>query len=379
MEKGKKPLKTLLARIFFLPALTGFVLLLGFNFILAVLALVFFSAGVLCTPLGLLYMLGVVRVVSDLHPAALAFIGAFCFFFGVVLGFSVFRFAPFSVRLIYKYAALLTDKSYRRIYSNFTIASYVKFSVLLSAIFLCAGIGVQILAVKGGFKSTVIKDSVSFDVCSFVNISTSDLDFELKYYDGSKILAEYVNDRPIIVENSDVNYLKLTQDDSFTLSLFAREQFNYKLTIWLPKNDYREFYLNSGSGDIQLDETLALYTKIRTRSGNIKIADAYERIDAATLEGNISCSYIAFANTGSFENRKGKILLLVPDFSGVNLIFRTDEGWLDSGLMGLSERFYGSMDLKKAGTLSPDLYVTTKTGNLTLEASNAASDIKEKK
>lgn len=373
MDKGKKSLRVCLARILLIPAAVGFLALFVINFALAVSALVLVSAGLLCLPLGLIGVTGAVKalkVVSDLSPLTLAAVGAFMLCLGAFLAFFLCFFAPFSVRLLYRYAGAVRDERWRRIYSNFSFSRLMKISLVFSLLFLGAFVGLSYIDSERGYQSTVVKESLTFPNAKYLYISTTGLDVEIKSYEGKEILVEYTNDMPVIVEESNEDYLKLTQDDSFTLSLFAKDQFSYKMTVWLPLNDYREFYLNSGSGDITLEETLSRYTKIRTRNGRVYINNADKEIDAAAITGSIFCSYNDFSATGSFESNGGNITVLMPSSSGVDLRFRTESGWLDSGLMGLDKRFYGSVDLKKDSDSSGDLYVTTGNGGCTLEAAD---------
>lgn len=371
MDKGKISLKACLARILLIPAAAGFLALFIINFALAVLALVLLSAGLLCLPVGIIDMTGavkVLKVVSDLSPAALTAAGALMLCAGVFLGFFLCIFPPFSVRLLYKYIAAVRDKRWRRIYSNFSFSKLLIISLILTLIFLGAFIWLRYTDIARDYQSTVVKESLSFPTAKYLYISTSGLDFEIKGYEGEKILVEYANDMPIIVEESSEDYLKITQDDSFTLSLFAKDQFSYKMTVWLPESDYREFYLSSGSGTITLEGTHSLYTKLRTRNGNIYINGADKEINAASISGEIFCSYNEFTAEGRFESREGNIKVLMPENSGTDLKFRTDSGWLDSGFMGLEERFFGSIDLQKPSELLNVLYVTTVSSGLTLES-----------
>lgn len=367
MDGRKKDRAVFTARLLLLPAAAGFIALLGINFILITAALVLVSAGLLCAPLGGLYSLGIVRVVSDLAPYALMSMGFFCLFFGIFICFFIMRFAPFCVRLLYRYCALICGRRWRRIYSNFKITRFMILSLVFSVISFGALWGTQYLSLQNGFESTVVTKRLVFDKARYVYISTSSLDFQLKYHNGQEIIVDYTNDSEIIVEESDINYLRLVQDDSFTVSLFAREQFSYKMTVWLPENDYREFYLNSGSGDITLFETQSEYTEIHTRSGNIILNEASGKINAATADGNIFCSYYAFVNSASFENKRGNTEIFIPNFSGVSLEFRTEDGWLESSLLGLKERIYGSIDLEKPAPLSRSLYITSGSGGVTVE------------
>lgn len=358
------------ARIFLLPAIAGFVVLFAVNFAVIALALVSVSVGLLCAPLGGLYTLGFIKVISDLSPAALMAAGVFFLFFGCFLSLSVLKLAPFCIRLFYRYINRFMGKRWRRIYSNFNINKFLILSLVLSVLSFGAVWGAQAQSVNSGFESTVIKERLEFGDAKYIYVSTSGLDFEIKRYYGQGILLDYVNDSKIIVEESDINYLRLTQDDSFAISLFAKDQFGYKMTLWLPENDYREFYLDSGSGDIALFGTAAGYTEIHTRSGSIRITDADRQIDAAAISGNIYCNYCEFENMGSFETRSGDVIITMPDSSGVKLEYRTEGGALSGDLMGQPADFIGSIDIENAAYSetenSGDLYVTTKSGSLTL-------------
>ncbi len=360
----------LLARIFFLPAAAGLLCLFLLNFLVITSALVSVSVGILCAPIGALYLLGAIGVVSDLSPAALTAAGLFCLCFGCFLCFFTARFSPFCLRLSQRYFTVLKDEKWRRIYTGRKRNRFMLLFFLLSLFALAAAAEAQYLSKKAGFESTVVRDRLVFETAKYLNISTSGLDYELRFHRGDGILVEYVNDTPMIVEQSDVNYLKLVQDDSFTLSLFAREQFGYKMTVWLPENDYREFHLDSGSGDIYISETLSDYTEIRTRSGNITVNGAVGKLSAYAAGGSISCTYAAFVNAGSFETKSGNIDIRIPDFSGIKLEFRTENGYLDSKLLGLKERFYTSLDIEKSAPLSRHLYITTESGGVSVEAVN---------
>lgn len=360
--------KTLAARILFLPAAVGFLCLFLINFVLIASALLLVSIGILCAPIGGLYLMGVLKVVSDLSPSALTAAGLFCLCFGCFLCFFILRFSPFCFRLVQCYHTTLKDEKWRRIYGKRKNSRFMLIFLFLSIFTLAAAAEMQYISKETGFESTVVRDRMVFENAKYLNISTSSLDYELRFHRGDGILVEYVNDTPMITEQSDVNYLKLVQDDSFTLSLFAKDQFDYKMTVWLPENDYREFYLDSGSGNITLSGTQSDYTELRTRSGNITVKDATEKISAYAIYGNIRCSYSAFINAGSFETKSGNIDIRLPDNSGINLEFRTENGYLESKLMGCEKRFYSSLDAVKPAPLSRYLYITTADGGVSIEA-----------
>lgn len=321
------------ALLFLLPASAGFCLLFGLVFGLIAAALVLVSAGLLIAPLGALYCLGAVSVVSDLSAPALTAAGCFCLFSGILLCFAVYGLAPFCVSLLYRYVSLCIGRKWRRIYFPPSRKRLILITAAAATVSLAAACALQYFAVKGGFEGTVTRDRLVFNNAKYLYISTSSLDFELRYHTGDGIVVEYVNDTPMLTEETDVNYLRLVQDDAFTVSLFAREQFNYRMTVWLPENDYREFYLDSGSGSIALYGALPQYAELRTRSGDVTVT--------------------------------------LPDVTGTRMVFETRSGWIESGFMGLSKRFYGSAELENEGELTGSLYVSTVSGGLIFEVNSA--------
>ena len=320
------------ALLFLVPAAAGFGVLFVLVFGLIALALVLVSAGLLIAPLGALYCLELVSVVSDLSAPALTAAGCFCLFLGILLCFVIYGFAPFCVSLLYRYVSACMGKRWRRIYFPGSHKRIMLISAAAAAVSLAAACGLQYMAMEDGFEGTVTRDKLVFSDAKYLYISTSSLDFELRYHDGDGIVVEYVNDTPMLTEETDLNYLRLVQDDAFTISLFAREQFGYRMTVWLPKNDYREFYLDSGSGNITLHGTLSEYTELRTRSGDVTVT--------------------------------------LPDASGVSMVFETRSGWIESGFMGLNRRFYGSAELENKSEPAAALYVTTVSGGLKFEVTN---------
>ena len=370
MEGSNENRNLLMPRVLLLPAAAGFAALFMLVFGLIALALALVSAGLLCAPLGVLYCFGVIRIVSDLSAPALTSAGCFCLFAGILLCFGIYRFAPFCVGLLYRYVNACFGRRWRRIYFPRSYKHLIRIFAAAAILSLAAAGALQYIAVSGGFEGTVTRDRMVLNDTKYLYISTSDLDFELKYHDGDGIVVEYVNDSPMITAETDMNELRLVQDDAFTISLFAMEQFGYHMTVWLPENDYREFYLDSGSGSITLHETQSEYTELRTRSGDITITQALGRIKAQTSDGNIYCDYTAFLNDGIFSSKNGSIALTMPDYSGVSLVFETDKGWMESGLMGAQGRLFGKAELEKEAELKGSLYVTTENGTLSLEANN---------
>lgn len=345
----------------------GLVVLFLLNFILVLCALLFTGTGLLASSMGLLYSLGLIRVISSFSPEALAFFGLFLIFSGLFLAMVLSRLAPFCLRIAHKAVNSIRGTHEYRLYrykkAGFLLVVFGVLAVLSAA----ACFFFQKSALSEGFNGSVARERLEFDKVRYITVSTNNLDYEIKHTDGDRIIVEYVNENPMLVRQSDENYLKLIQDDSFTLTLFEKEQFSYKLTIYLPTHDYRELYLSSGEGDITLYSTASEFTSLRTGSGNIVIREATGKINARTLSGNIGCDYLGFINAGTFSTDTGDIFIKMPDYSGVDLSFETVTGYFTSDFFHSDYNYeQGAKSLSKDAPLSRNLYIDTQSGHLML-------------
>ena len=352
----------------FLPAAAGFILLFSAHFALLLTGLLLTSVGLLAAPLGALYFLGFIGVASDFAPLSLALAGLCGIFTGTALCLLEIRLAPGSVRLFHRFACWFRHNPYRRVWHK---------SKRRPLLWICLGLGIasgvccfllQRQAVQNGFDGSVVKEEFHIGKAKYITISTTNLDVEILPFDGDEIKIGYVNDSAVIIEKQDENYLKLRQDDSFTFSLLAKEQFGYKMTVWLPQHDYRELYVSSSSGRITLQSTCAEYTELSTRSGEITVHEADGKLKARTDSGNISCNYLAFVTAGNFITESGNVEIRMPEFSGVTLEFETVCGSAESDMFGEAARepVFRSATFERPAGLSHYLYVTTYSGKLKL-------------
>lgn len=347
-----------------LPAAAAGTLLFAANAAALLLSAVLVSAGLLTACAGGIYLLGLLTVATDLSAPALIFCGFFCVFAGLALFFAFLRLAALSLRLFRAYAAFFRGEAAGKPFYLWKGKGLLWLFLAFAAVSLAAAVFFQ---QSSGTTGSVIRETLEFDNAKYITVSTTNMDFEIRPWSGDKIKLEYVNDTPMIVRQTDVNYLKLTQDDSFTLSLFTKDVFSYKMTLWLPENDYREMYLTSSSGSITLLETQSEYTEISTRSGAISVDEATEKLKITTYTGNVRLRYIAFANAGTINNNSGKTEVVMPDFSGVKLDFKTVTGFLTSDMFESPvEREQGSAFHERVAALSRYLYVTTEDGDLIL-------------
>lgn len=179
---------------------------------------------------------------------------------------------------------------------------------------------------------TTTYETVEFPAVNNLRISFTALDMSLHSYDGDVIRITYSNALPLQFDTSEEGVLRITQDASFSLALFAEVNSRYHADIYLPRRSYRDFRLDSISGDIFVYDIDMLSLDITTRSGQTLVTNsAYpititsQRgdvwIDAATVNGDIN------VKTGS-----GATSLAVPDFSSFTLCFGSLSGCITTDI-----------------------------------------------
>lgn len=362
MKKGK------VIRILSLPfAFLWFVFLFVLNFAYILTAVVLVSAGLLSVPVGILCTVNVISVASDLAPPALAFAGGFCLFTGAAMGLSLGWICPASAVKLHKYIRWykpFLKQGSLAIRHSLKAKGYMKllFGLGIASLIICAGC--QIIAINTGFQSTFISERLEFEGVNYINVNTTNLDLTIKTYDGDKIIAEYENDSPIVSDTSDNSKLKLTQSDDFTLSLFSMKMFSYKMTLYIPENNYRELYFGSISGDVRVEGVVAEYLELDTKSGDIYADNLNSKVSVNTESGKVKLSFNAFLNTANITSGNGNTEIILPDFAAVKLDFITNGGRFTSDLF---EKKYNSRigDVSEEFGKNPfDLNVTSDTGNL---------------
>lgn len=236
------------------------------------------------------------------------------------------------------------------------------FCLILGAVFLALGVALQ-LYLGGG---TITKQTLEFPPANNIRISCTALDMSLHSYDGDVIRVEYTNDLPLSYDTSEEGVLRLTQDASFSLSMFSLSQFSYRVDIYLPQRAYRDFKLDSTSGDIYVDDIDMLSLDISTRSGKIDVIRSSYPLTVASQRGDISISAAAVTDDISIKTGSGTATLSVPDFSSFTLDFTTDGGYITSDIF--DEKYLNAeRDVtEKYGTGRNSVTVNTQSGGFVL-------------
>lgn len=218
----------------------------------------------------------------------------------------------------------------------------------LMIVFLCAGIvflgaayGLyRFYAENTGFTSGVTEKTYVFDALNYINISTTNLNVEVRPIDGDRIIVEYLNDSPLIVENTD-SIIRLTQDDSFTLSFLTMDMLRYKMTIHLPEKQYKQLFISTVSGNVDFSDIKTDVLEIVTKNGTINLDGTDSELSIKATDADIHCNFYALDKPVRIENTHGTAELLIPGEAKIRLSYTAKHGKLFSDLFSVH---YGSWE-----------------------------------
>jgi hypothetical protein len=126
---------------------------------------------------------------------------------------------------------------------------------------------------------------------SYLRISMTYLPVTLTVYDGDEIIIDYIGETALTVEETYDYEWSVKQAEDFALSLFAPEMFGYGLTVKIPRQEYRDISISTGSGDVTVDGLIAHALTVTTRDGDIHLSDTRANTSVITRSGDIDAVF----------------------------------------------------------------------------------------
>lgn len=225
---------------------------------------------------------------------------------------------------------------------------------------LAAGVLFQ-LAAKGG---TITEETLEFPITNNFKISCTAMDVYLHSCVGDTVKIEYVNDLPVSCDTSEEGLIRITQDASFSLSLFSARQFSYRMDVYLPEHSYRDFVVDTTAGNIFVDDIDMLSLDISTRSGSVEVVSADYPLSVVSQRGDVGINAAAVADDIYIRAGSGETRLTVPEFASFELTFETESGRITSDAF---ERKYENEQrdvTEKYGSGRHSVKIQTESGNL---------------
>lgn len=202
---------------------------------------------------------------------------------------------------------------------------------IVGIVLIVSGAVLQHLVSENGSTTTVISDRLEFEGIREIAVITNSLPVSVSYGDTDKIIVEYTSALPLLYNESN-GFLRLTQDDSFTINLFSAESRKSAVEIILPHKIYESLTVSSSSGDITVDSINADIIDISTRSGNIKAENVDERAKVKTVSGNIELSVSSLNGDFIVNGGSGDVSVTISEELSFMFEFWTEKGHFTSDI-----------------------------------------------
>ena len=209
-----------------------------------------------------------------------------------------------------------------------------------------------------------------------INDKFSDIEIITDTADIEFILSENLNTSVVCAEQKNINHSVRVKDNTLLIKVDDnRKWYEYininfgknKITIYLPKNEYGELFIDSDTGNINIPNNFNFNSiDIIDDTGNVKnYASVNDNIKIKTSTGNIHIENIN-ANIIDLSASTGNIKMV--NAKCVNLLSKVDTGNVLLKNVVATEKFIietDTGDVKFVASDASDIFVKTDTGNVT--------------
>ncbi len=226
-----------------------------------------------------------------------------------------------------------------------------------------AGAVIQTTASRDGYVGSVVHGTEEFDAPRELVVITTSMPITVTYGDTERVKVSYTGSLPLIF-TEEKGMLRVTQNDTFTMTLFSEEAKSSGVSVTLPHKVYERISLSSSSGAIYSENLSADVLEFGTKGGDMELLGIDERASVRTESGNIYAVFSSFGGDMTINAGAGNVTLVMPEKLSLFLEFITDGGRFTSERFG--ETYYeksGDAALI-AGDARAKLRVNTTTGDL---------------
>ncbi len=237
------------------------------------------------------------------------------------------------------------------------------FIAAIGALMLSAAAVMQYLASRSGYTGNIVYGYEEFDAPRELVIITTSMPIIVGYGDTDKVTVEYSGSMPLIF-SEDKGTLRITQNDSFTMTLFSNAE--QGIAVTLPHRVYERISLSSSGGSVESRSLAADTLEFRTKGGDMRLYGIDERAAVRTESGNIYAEFSSFSSNMNINAGAGDVTLVLPEALSLYLEYYTESGSFTSDYFDepYNSR-YGDAVIIYNGA-KHKLNVTTTSGDLTV-------------
>lgn len=250
-------------------------------------------------------------------------------------------------------------------------------SVLLSLsgiLLIAAAVLLQLYTPLGSSRPDFYFGQKSFDGVREVIVVTGALPVTLEYSDDNMAHVEWSSGLPLIMDCDEQGTLRITEDDSFTLSLFSKSADNAHIRLYIPERNYERISLSTSSGNITSLNVTCESLELSTRSGYIHAAGADENTKIKNESGATYLSIDSIDGEMTVNGGKGNMIVDLFNPLDVFVEFTTEGGGCTSF------NFYNDVKNRRGdaallgGKGGSILKINTTTGNLEINRTPEATN-----
>lgn len=242
-----------------------------------------------------------------------------------------------------------------------------RLSLLLSVtgfVLIAAAVLLQLFTPMGNSRPEFFSGSTTFEKVREISVVTGALPVTVEYSHDGICRAEWSSGLPLIMNCDEQGVLRITEDDSFTLSLFSESAENAELKLYIPERGYERINLATSSGNITCLGVTCESLEISTRSGYLHVTGADEKTKIKNESGTTYLAVDSFEKEMTVNGGSGRMTVDLCTPFDVFVEFATESGSCTS------RNFYKDVDNRRGdaallgGKGGNTLKIRTTTGNL---------------
>lgn len=236
--------------------------------------------------------------------------------------------------------------------------------VLTGVLLIAASVLLQLFTPMGNSRPEFFYGKKSFDNVREIIAVTGALPVSLEYSDDGVCYVEWSSGLPLIMECDEYGTLRITEDDSFTLSLFSKSAGSAGIKLFIPRRGYERISLSTSSGNITTLDVTCESLELSTRSGYIHVIGADENTKIRNESGTTYLAIDRFEGEMSISGGKGRMVVDICTAFDFFVEFTTDGGSCTS------RNFYKDVENRRgdaallSGKGGNTLKISTTTGDL---------------
>ncbi|MBO6228954.1 MAG: DUF4097 family beta strand repeat protein [Ruminiclostridium sp.] len=234
------------------------------------------------------------------------------------------------------------------------------------ALLAAAGFAVQLLVSRSGYAGSTMTETAEFAAPRELTVITTSMPITVRYGDTDTVKVEYTGALPLIFSEETKGTLSITQNDTFTMTLFSDNANKEGVTVTLPHKVYERISLSSSGGSVTSDHLSAGILEYSTKGGDMRLLGIDETASVRTESGSIYAEFSAFNDDMTLNAGAGDVTLVMPEDLSVYLEFFTESGSFTSDRFdepyharyGDAAVIYGGARSRlNVNTTSGDLYI----------------------